>query len=277
MKEMKSKTFAVYLLSTCLALTPALAGVVYEIEVKDHQQAPSKTESIEVAVEGKSLKLDILPGESGRGKGKMIFRGDRREMMVVDDDDRSYYLIDAETIQGLAGQVAGMMGQMQEALKSLPESERRKIEEMMKQRMPSQTRVRPKSELRRISETATRNGYPCRKYEVWRDGLRIRELWVTDWSNVEGGSDVAGAFEEMADFFQEMMDAMPDFGQGGFSEDPFFAHMKELGGFPVVTREFGDDGSLEDESALRSARRRTLDPAAFEPPSGYKRMSMGPR
>ncbi len=54
--------------------------------------------------------------------------------------------------------------------------------------------------------------------------------------------------------------------------------MKELGGFPVVTREFDDyDGSLEGETALRSARRQTLDPDAFEPPKGYRLRSMGPQ
>ena len=52
--------------------------------------------------------------------------------------------------------------------------------------------------------------------------------------------------------------------------------MKELGGFPVVTSEFGEDGSLEGESALRSAKRQTIDPDAFEPPSGYKRQEMLP-
>ena len=54
-----------------------------------------------------------------------------------------------------------------------------------------------------------------------------------------------------------------------------FDELDQLGGFPVLTREFGDDGSLEAESVLKSARRQTLDPDAFEPPSGYKRQSMG--
>ena len=60
---------------------------------------------------------------------------------------------------------------------------------------------------------------------------------------------------------------------GGLSDNPY-QHMAEIDGFPVVTREFGDDGSLEDESTLRSSQRRTLDPDAFEPPAGYKRRSM---
>lgn len=276
---MKTKTFVVFLLAAGLALAPAVAGIVYEIEVKDHEQSPPRSGSVEMAAEGKNLSIDVLPDASGRGQGKMIFRGDRREMVVVDDDDQSYVVIDKESLGQIAGQVAGAMGQMQEALKNVPEAERRKIEEMMKQRMPSaaQTPQRPKSELRKTGETGTKNGYPCRKYEVWRDGRKIRELWVTDWGNVEGGEEVVDTFEDMADFFKELMDSIPDFGQGGASGDPAFEHMREIGGFPVVTREFDEsDGSLEDESTLRSTLRRTLDPSEFEPPSGYKRRQMFP-
>jgi hypothetical protein len=50
--------------------------------------------------------------------------------------------------------------------------------------------------------------------------------------------------------------------------------MKELGGFPVVTRDFGNDGALKVETVLRSAKRQTIEPSAFEPPSGYKRQEM---
>ncbi len=272
---MKTKTFVAFLIAAALALTPALAGVVYEIEVTDHEQSPPKSESIEAAVEGRSLKMGIASG--GRGKqGEMIFRGDRREMVVVDHEDKSYTVIDEAAMQQIAGQVSGAMSQMQEALKNVPEDKRKMVEDMMKQRMPQQAAPqRPKSELKKTGERAEKNGYPCVKYEVLRDGRKIRELWVTDWDNVEGGSDVVGVFEDMADFFKELMDSIPDFGQGGNMGDPAFEHMKELGGFPVITDEFDeDDGSLEGSSGLRSARRRTLDPAEFEPPSGYKRRTM---
>ena len=255
--------------------SPALAGVVYEIEVKDHEQSPPKTESIEAAVEGRHLKMGIASRGKG-AQGEMIFRGDRREMVVVDHENRSYHLIDQAAIASIAGQVNSAMRQMEEALKHVPEDRRKMVEEMMKRNQPQGGAVQraPRSELKKTGERATKNGYPCVKYEVWREDRKLRELWVTDWSNVEGGSDVVGAFEDMADFFGELMDSIPDFGQGGPTGDPTFEHMRELGGFPVVTREFGDDGSLEGEATLRSARRQRLDPDAFEPPSGYKRQEM---
>lgn len=267
-----------FLVLGCAALMagPVAAGVVFEIEVTDHEQSPTKSETIQMAFEGRHLKMGIA--SKGKGKqGEMIYRGDRREMVVVDHEDRSYHVMDKATVERIAGQVSLAMGQMQEALKNVPEDKRAMIEQMMKQRMPNQGAPlgRSKSELEKTGEKGTKNGYPCVRYNVFRDGRKIRELWVTDWDNVEGGSDVIDTFEDMVDFFREMLDAIPNMGQGGGGiGDNVFEHMKELGGFPVVTRDFDENGDLEGESELRSARRQRLDPAAFEPPSGYKRREM---
>lgn len=271
------KKLSSMLLLIMLATGVANAGVVYEIEVTDHEQSPPKVESIEAAAEGRNIKMEIAPG-SDNDDGEMIFRGDRREMIVVDHKDKSYIVMDEATMQRIAGQVGGIMSQIEEALKNVPEDKRAMVEQMMKERMPQQQARSPrsKSEIKKTGERGTKNGFPCVKYDVFRGGQKIRELWVTDWDNVEGGSDVVDIWNDMGEFYTEMLDAIPDFGQDNRGGDPAFVHMKELGGFPVVTKEFEDDGSLSDESSLRSARRRTLDPADFEPPAGYKRRSMFP-
>ena len=275
------KTNLFVCLAITLILSPLFAGVVYEIEVTDHEQSPPKTESIQAAVEGRHLKMGIA--SKGKGKqGEMIFRGDRREMVVVDHENGTYHLMDEATIGQVAGQLSEVQRQVQDALKNVPEDKRAMIEQMMKQKMPShQGSKGPESELKKTSERADQNGYPCVKYEVIRGGNKIRELWVTDWSNVEGGSDVVDAFEDMAAFFRKMTESFSgaagvSLGRGASSGGGVFEHMKELGGFPVVTRDFNDDGSLEGETALRSAKRQTIDPDAFEPPSGYKRQEMFP-
>ncbi|MEM7360788.1 MAG: hypothetical protein AAF431_16985 [Pseudomonadota bacterium] len=270
------KLFIIFSLTALLAGN-ALAGVVYEIETTDHEESPPKVESIEAAVEGRNIKMEIAPG-SDNDDGEMIYRGDRREMILVDHKDKSYVVMDEESMQRIAGQVGGLMSQIEEALKNVPEDQRAIVEQMMKERMPQQQARAPrvKSEIKKTGESGTKNGFPCVKYNVFRGGKKIRELWVTDWDNVEGGSDVVDIWNDMGEFYTEMLDAIPDFGQDNRGGDPAFVHMKELGGFPVVTKEFEDDGSLSDESGLRSARRRTLDPADFEPPAGYKRRSMFP-
>jgi hypothetical protein len=53
-----------------------------------------------------------------------------------------------------------------------------------------------------------------------------------------------------------------------------YEFMMELNGFPVVTREFDERGTLESETRLRSARQQTLNPADFEPPAGFTRQQL---
>ena len=278
---MKSKSLVVFLLAAALTLPPAVAGVVFQVETTYHSGSPRGPESSQMSVEGPNLKMEIPPGEGDRGGGEALYRGDRREVVVVDHDDKSYWVMNEETLGSIAAQVGAAAGMMQEALKNVPEAERRKIEEMMKQRMPSAAQMpeQQKTELRRTDETGTKNGYPCRKYEVWRGGEKVQELWVTDWSNVKGGDEVAATFREMAGFWTEIMDSFRS-SAGAFgpfaSDDHFAVTFDRVGGFPVVTRDF-EGGELDSETVLESVTERDLDPDAFEPPKGYRLRTMGPQ
>ena len=264
-------------LAAVLAATPLFAGVVFEMETKDHDSSPPRMESIAMLVDGRNLKSE--PGASDRNsQSTMIYRGDRREMVVIDHGNESYFVMDRETMKAMSGQMSQAMKQMQEALKKVPAEQRAMVEKMMKQRMPAmQPPRRPAGELRKTADRADLHGYPCVKYEVLREGRKIRELWVTDWSNVEGAGEVAGVFRDMAAFFSEMLESFSSGAGPGLSQtvgDNVFRHMNELDGFPVVTKNYGNDGSLTGESALRSAKHRAVDPAEFEPPAGYKRREM---
>lgn len=273
MKRGITKRSGYAVIVTALLAQPVLAGVVFEIETTDHGSSEPYTS--QVMVEGQNLKMNIHGGRDGA----MIFRGDRREMIVVNDQDKSYMVIDQKTMEQIGGQVNQAMQQMQEALKNVPEKQRAMMEKMMKQRMGTlgDTAKRPSTEVHRTGERGTKAGYPCVKYQVLRAGKTVRELWVTDWDNLEGSQEAIDAFKEMAAFFKQMMDSI-DVGRAPFGEfDNPFEQMDQFGGFPVVSRELDGRGQVTGESTLRSAKRQTLDPAAFEPPSGYKRQSMGPR
>lgn len=262
---------------SALFSTQLLAGLVYEIEVTDHEQSPPATSTSEISIEEPRLKMLVAPSESNEAGGDMIWRGDLREMVVIDHDERSYMVMDEETIKSMASQVGQASVQIAEALKNVPEDQRAMIEKMMKDRMPQQAPILPVTEIRKTSESAEKAGYPCVKYSVFVDGREARRLWVTEWDNLEGGEQVAEVFLEMSGFFSEMMESVKQAGSlmgGGNAGSSAFEQLSELGGFPVVSEELADDGSLESRSELRSTREQTFDPAAFEPPSGYKRRSM---
>jgi hypothetical protein len=273
-----------------LGLLSSNPGAVFKIEVTDHSQSPPRVEETEVQVEGKMLKMTV-PSKKGND-GAMIYRGDRGEMIIVDDKNRSYMVFDEAMVEEMGRKMEEAREAMknmqipEEVLKRMPKEQREEMEKMMKGRLGEQPggmgdMERPRREYRKTDERATMEGYPCVKYEVFLNDEKVQELWVTDWDNVEGGEELRAAFEDMAAFFEKMTAAVGKslFGEeGGFlgeGNDPLGGFM-EVDGFPVVTRDF-DDGDLDSEAVLKSARRRTIDPAEFEPPSGYKRQSMGPR
>ena len=261
--------------SICLVLVflspaaPALAGVVYEIEVTDH----AKTETHEMSAQGKRLLMGLPTDAQGVGS-EVVYNGDERHLMILDHEKKSYLVFD----QAMIDQISGITQQMKQMLESVPESQRGAIEEMMKQKMPQQGAQSSLAKLtaEKTSDKAEKAGYPCVKYILKRDGVKTSEVWVTDWSNVEGGKEIMGVFEDMADFVHEMMESISS-GLGSMAgqlDQGFLGVLSEIDGFPVVTLQFADDGSVETESTLRSATERKLDPASFEPPSGYKRQQL---
>ena len=74
-------------------------------------------------VDGRNLKSE--PGASGkRSQMTMIYRGDRREMVVLDHGKKSYFVMDQQTMKKMAGQMSQAMRQMQEGLKNVPTEQR---------------------------------------------------------------------------------------------------------------------------------------------------------
>lgn len=266
------------LAATTLPAAPAqTTGVVLELEIKDLTSSePPQTATASVA--GRNLRMAIA-GPRGEAND-VIFRGERREMVMVDHGSKTYVVMDEAAIKGLATQVSSAMSQMEEMLKNVPPEQRAMVEQMMTSRGMGASAAAAKpspTELRRTGERATHSGFPCVKYEVLRDGRVIREFWVTEWSNIEGGADARAAFEQMAGLMQEMVSA---FSQSSFGsmisiDEPMFEYMTQISGYPVVTREFSAAGAVENETTLTSATRKAIEAATFEPPAGYARQNIG--
>ncbi len=290
-------SISVLCLSTLLnfSVNPLNPGVVFQVETTYHSGSAPRFETAEMSVEGEMLKMEILPGseaDAGVVKDEVIFRGDRREMVVVDHESKSYTVMDEDAFEELAKQLEKTRQHVmdmkipKDVLDKMPEESRKKIEAMMKQQQMAADQGAKQNQpgssrntYHKTNSHANKEGYPCVKFDVLRDEEKVRELWVTDWNNVPGGDEAEEAFKELEAFFKDLMDKFDKLMGGGnvFGDgnDPF-SGFTEVDGFPIVTKDF-EDGDLQSESVLKSARRQRLDPDAFEPPSGYKRMSMGPR
>ncbi len=261
-----------------LSISTAFAGAVFQFESTDHRRPTPQAETSEMSVHGQMMKMDQKSSADQPPKSTMIFRGDRGEggqMLIVDHDRKGYFVMDQQTMSGMADQMNLVMQQMRAQLKNMPPERRAMVEKMMKARGSIEMQAqppRPPAEVTRTGDSDTVNGYPCVKY-VRRGGQKVRELWVTDWDNVEGGDEATVAMRAMAKFGEELLSAASGSVPFKLPESPF-AEIDQMDGFPVSTKSF-DNGRLSNETTLRSSRRQTLDPAAFEPPSGYKRQTMG--
>jgi hypothetical protein len=261
--------------------TAARAAVVFELETQDHGYSPPRLGSTSVAVSGASLAMDVDQGADSAG-GHIIYRGDRQELIVVDSAEQSYFVMDAQTASALAAHVEQMKSQVGAALDNIPASQRAYVERMMNQQQAAPAQLpSARIEIRHVGDDAPVNDYPCTRYEVYRDGRKISDIWVTRWENVEGGRELTPAFQGMAQFFRQLVDSLAQQTGGGsdaMGNNNMFAAVNELNGFPVACYNYHPDGTIKDAVILRTSYRGELRPADFEPPAGYRRQYLfGPQ
>jgi hypothetical protein len=257
---------------------PALAGAILALEMTEHYDVAPVKSTIAISTEGNSSRMEVAT-EDGRQSAGMIYRGDRKEMVAIDHEKREYYVLDEASMEQMATQLGGAMQEMQKALESMSPEQRAMAEKMMKQHMPEMQRpAEAPATLEETGKADIVNGFDCDYYEVRRRDRKIRELCVTDWDDLPGGRGVANAMLDMAGFFDRIATTFSEgAGMNVMGEQQeILAHMQELDGYPVLTREFDDSGDLESETILTSATTEDLEPALFSPPAGYSEMNLDP-
>jgi hypothetical protein len=264
---------------TCVAMvamSPVFAGSVMELVTTEYHDESPVTGTVEISTQDGASRMEVTSVSSDESGG-MIFREKSREFIAIDHGQKEYYVIDEAAMERIGGQLSTAMQQMQDALADMPPEQRAMAEQMMKQHLPAPAQAPAPMTVRKTGATETINGFRCEYYEVQQQGAKIRELCVADWSDIDGGREAADSMLAMAGFFDKMaqqfssgsgMDVM---GQ----QRELFQHMRELGGYPVLTREFDDSGRVESESRLKSAGTSDIDPALFDPPHGYRKKDLG--
>ena len=254
---------------------PLQAGVVFEIEVKDNDTTPPSSEITLVKAEGRMINMEML-GRNGQPAQEMVFRGDRREMIAIDHASQSYFIMDEQMMKALANQLQQARSQMDAVMRDMPADQRALMEKTVGDRLSGLRGKRPRSKpvVQRTNQSSKVYGYPCTLYQISRDRRKESDVWVTNWNNIQGSKNLIGAFLEFGDFMGQLQNAMPKGGGGADDFDSAFATMKQLQGFPVASREYRADGSVESESALRSAKVLRINPVEFEPPVNYQLQQM---
>lgn len=253
---------------------PVHAGAVLELVTTEYTQDPPIIGTVQISTEGRESRIEITSVTSNESGG-MIYRSGKKEMIAMDHAAREYYIIDQATMDRMAAQVRAAMEQTEAALESMSPEDRALAEQMI-QRSLEDAEEDAGHELVSSGKEDKIAGFECKYYDVLQEGRKVRDLCMTPWREIAEGKQAATAMMELADFFENMRKAFA--GAGGLDamdrQQEMFAYMEELGGYPVLSRDYDIDGRVESESRLQAARSEKISPTMFEPPPGYQQLEL---
>lgn len=235
-------------------------------------------------------RMVINPGKDGAlhadFEGRQIFVTDVKNQEYLDlgqiaesyrksgfapQGDNSAALEDLDAAQQI------LHDKLEEILAQMPEGQR----DAARKALEKQFGLKPKKEKSKSGgatrvvesgQTDTHNGIFVTHKQIYTGDRLQLEVWEADPKDIEGGQELVDALDALQKLFDELVgDIIPKGGNSPVDGGGFLGGIAELDGFPVIVGDFDSDGSIEEESFLYSARRQTLDPDDFEPPSGYKR------
>lgn len=264
---MKSIILGVFALGASLSLLNA--GVVYEIETTDHEQSPPKVESIQMAAEGRHLKMGIGSGRSSNQQSSNIYRGRNSGRgggpsgtMYYDDENKKLVMVDGN--EGFSIDQDSFSNSPMGAPKSpstggaappgipagiwnmLPDDKKAEIRKQMQQSghgglPPGNSNGQPAQVKERIVDTGkTGKTSDGKKYRVWRryEGGQLKsEFKILDWKDVPDGTNVRDLMIGFSSFMEGIQKSA--MGQNFDSpSDNLFNYMEQVNGFPYEGTEF---------------------------------------
>lgn len=253
--------------------TTVCAGVVFHVETTFPNRAEVPSRNDAMTVDGKKLKMTI--NDEGNTQSTVIYRGDREEILLINHGDRTWRAMDKATMVSLGQQINPAMEKMQEMLKSMPPERRAMMEKMFAGQgiNPAMMGGKVEMQVKKTSESQTINGYPCVKYETWREKEKVAEHCVSDWKQVPGSQEARGVFLDMAAFSQEVWQGAF---KGGGGPASFLESIGKIEGYPVLTRIFSN-GTIVTESRLTGVEEKSVSVEEFDPPKGYVKKDLLPK
>jgi hypothetical protein len=247
---------------------PAAAGSVYEM-AENGGTGVADT----ILVQDRRLRIETAP--TGNTPASTVIFADGA-LLLLDDDERSYYRITLAALEELSGEFNAAMEQMQAEFANLPPEQRAMMERMMRGRMPNMAAMMQAAPAIRIEQGAADNvnGYSCVEHAVYVNDALTQVACAADYGSVPGAEDVAAVLEDMRGFFERLRGAMPPV-LAGPRNSPFDT-MSRVEGLPVRTRTYVN-GSVLQEIVLSSVETRDIAESRFEVPAGYTEQSLMPQ
>lgn len=249
-----------------LLATAAQADVTLVMETKS-----LSPDSPGAATQEMTITPDKLSGyiRSGSQEQQMIYRGDKKLLWMIDPSSKSYLEL---TESGLAAIGEQVNSTMNERLAQLPADQRAQAEALLKSRL-GEGAVAPLIEAKNTGEKKTVEGHACTKWDLFRDGKKSGEAWVTPRSEFKVTPADFQVFGAMVQFFDGVRKAIP-MAQALWRNGDTFAMFQKIDGIPVLTRRMDGDKVL-GETTMKSLERKPAAASLFELPAGLTQQTLG--
>jgi hypothetical protein len=268
----KSLLLAVAVLTLC---GQVFAGGVMEMSTK--KQGGPATLSERIYAQGGKLRFDQLDAK-GALQTTMLFQNN--EVLMVSHPDTKFHRINEATMEELSAQMqkaSAAMKQMEQQMANMPPEQRAMMEKMMKGRMPGMAGMGAKPLAIRVEATGPGSweSYSCKNYSVYVGDEKTQELCAVPPGEIKGADEFIEAARNMAKFFEKFRESMQMPAFANLAKGPVEV-IGQVDGFPVHTKEF-QNGVLQGERFLSSAKEESLSDDTFSPPAGYKeeKIAMG--
>jgi hypothetical protein len=198
----------------------------------------------------KKMKVTSTQGQH------MVILLDQKKVVQINDHESTYSELSFDEMEGMMkGQMSEMqqhVDQLREALKSMPEEQRKQMEGMMKAmgvgRSEDPVIVSPTGRRKEIA------GYTCEEFTLKQKESIVATVWTTKQIK---------EFNDMRNEFQEFSKQMSSWNMLG---KPLVDAMQKVEGFPMETTM---EGGMK--SVVTKIERRSIPPSEFEVPKGYKK------
>ena len=250
-------------LSALLVAATAQGGTV--LDTVSRELAPDgQSSTMTTSAQGGAMRV-----ESNSGDSVMIFNKD--VIYLVNPREKSYAIMDRETMKRMADQINPALKQMREQLAKMPPEQREQMEKMMAQRMPGLGKQKTQ-DIRKTGRSEKIGGTPCSYVEITEDGVLSDELCVAAPGALKGTDELMAAAMKMSALLKEMTASLDAPWLKDMMERQA-AQYEQLGGVPVLTRHYVD-GKAMVETTIKSMRSESIPASAFEVPAGYAKKDL---
>jgi hypothetical protein len=210
--------------------------------------------------------------------GLVIFQSAEKKLIIADTDQKTYQVMDRDTLKKMTSGLGAAMKQMQEAMAGMNAEQKAMMEKMMGNQSFPMGGTAPSTQpavttYKKLADGVSVGTWTADHYEVLENGTKGSEIWVASPSALPIDRDLLKLFAEMGDFFKDLLSALPP-GAGAGNDVMSFDLPGEgaPSGIPVKEVVY-KNGVATSSWEISRATPAEIPADKFRIPSGYEEKS----